>query len=164
VIKTNPDVPKETIQETLSVFFHFILTGLVAQIYAISVLAGLFLGRAWQAILYNPGGFKQEYLTLKGQKSFAILALIILVISWFSSGIIAEIGWNIMVLFFVLYAFLGTVVLHYTFSAMKLKQLLIPFLYITLILIPHAMIPAAIIGLTDTWLNLRKIIPNQPNV
>lgn len=163
VIKTNPDIPKETINASLSVFFHFMLTGVIAQIYVISLLAGLFLGRSWQAILYNPGGFKKEYLTLKSQKMLATIALIICATAWFSSGLIAEICWNIMVLFFVLYAFLGTIVLHCTFSVMRLKKILIPFLYLTLFLIPHAMIPTAMIGLTDTWLNLRKTILNQPN-
>ena len=164
ISETNPDIPIEAVQEFLSVFFHFMLTGLIAQVYVLSLLAGLFLGRAWQAILYNPGGFKKEYLGLRGQKKLATASLIILAIAWSSSGIIAEISWNIMVLFFILYVFLGVVVLHCIFSVMKRKQLLIPFLYISLILVPHAMIPAAIIGLADTWLNLRKTILNQMNV
>ncbi len=163
VSETNPDVPIEAVKEFLFVFFHFILTGLIAQIYMFAVLAGLFLARAWQAILYNPGGFKKEYLGLRGQKKLAIVGLIILAIAWSSSGVMAEIGWNIMVLFFVLYVFLGVVVLHCIFSVMKRKQLLVPFLYISIILVPHAMIPAAIIGLADTWLNLRKTILNQMN-
>ncbi len=163
VTETNPDVPNETVAASLSLFFHFMLTGLIAQIYVLSLLAGLFLGRAWQAILYNPGGFKKEYLGLKGQKKLAIITLIILAVAWVSSGLLAEICWNITVLFFVLYAFLGTVVLHCTFSVMKRKQILIPFLYISIVLVPHALIPAAIIGLSDTWLNLRKTILNQPN-
>lgn len=163
VNEANPDVPIEAIQAFLSVFFHFMLTGLIAQVYVLSLLAGLFLARAWQAILYNPGGFKKEYLGLRGQKKLAITGLITLAIAWSSSGIIAEISWNIMVLFFILYVFLGIVTLHCIFSAMKRKQLLIPFLYISIVLVPHAMIPAAIIGLADTWLNLRKTILNQMN-
>ncbi len=163
VSETNPDVPIEAVKKFLFVFFHFILTGLIAQIYVFAVLAGLFLARAWQAILYNPGGFKKEYLGLRGQKKLAIVGLIILAIAWSSSGVMAEIGWNIMVLFFVLYVFLGVVALHCIFSVMKRKQLLVPFLYISIILVPHAMIPAAIIGLADTWLNLRKTILNQMN-
>lgn len=161
IIKANPEVPEEDIQRSLSVFYRFILTGLVAEIYVLGLLAGLFLARWWQATLYNPGGFKKEYLALKGQKTLAIASLIIMAMAWFFSGIIAEICWNITVVLFVLYAFLGTVVLHCTFSAMRRKQILVPFLYISMILIPHAMIPAAIIGLTDTWLNLRKNILNQ---
>ncbi len=164
VSEANPEVSKEAIQAFLSVFFNFMLTGLIAQVYILSLLAGLFLGRAWQAILYNPGGFKKEYLGLRGQKPLAIVSLIILAIAWFSSGLIAEISWNIIVLFFLLYVFLGVIVLHCTFSVMKRKRLLIPFLYISIILVPHAMIPAALIGLTDTWLNLRKTILNQMDV
>ncbi|MDQ7090719.1 MAG: hypothetical protein Q9M50_08750 [Methylococcales bacterium] len=161
VIKSNPDLPEDVMQASLSVFFHYILTGLMAQIYILGLLAGLFLGRAWQAILYNPGGFKREYIGLRGQKNLAFITLITLGVAWFSSGVTAEICWNIMVIFFVLYAFLGTVVLHCTFSIMKRKQILIPFLYVSIVLIPHALVPAAIIGLLDTWLNLRKTTLNQ---
>ncbi|NOQ36782.1 MAG: hypothetical protein GQ569_12960, partial [Methylococcaceae bacterium] len=146
VIKANPEVPEEDIQRSLSVFYRYILTGLVAEIYVLSLLAGLFLARWWQATLYNPGGFKKEYLALKGQKTLAIATIFIVAAAWFFSGIIAEICWNITVLLFVLYAFLGTVVLHCTFSSMNRKKILVPFLYISMILIPHAMIPAAIIG------------------
>lgn len=160
-IKANPQIPKQDIQRSLSVFYHLILTGLVAQMYILSLLAGLFMGRWWQAKLYNPGGFKKEYLALKGQKKLAIATIAIMMSAWFFSGLIAEICWNISVLLFVLYAFLGTVVLHCSFSTMKRKNIFVPLLYVTMILVPHAMIPTAIIGLADSWLNLRTKILNQ---
>ncbi|MCK4494433.1 MAG: hypothetical protein KAU26_10270, partial [Methylococcales bacterium] len=129
----------------------------------ISLLAGLFLGRGWQALLYNAGGFKQEYLALRGQKILGGLAIISFVMAWGLSGVFAEVFSNISVIFFVLYAFLGIVILHASFAVMRFKNILVPFLYISIIMIPHAMIPAALIGLTDTWLDLRKKILNQPN-
>lgn len=157
----NPQVPDEDMQRFLSFLYTIPLTGLVAQMYVLNLLSGLFLGRWWQAKLYNPGGFKKEYLALKGQKTLAIVSILIIAASWFFSGVVADICRNITVLLFVLYAFLGTVVLHCTFSVMKRKQILVPFLYISMILVPQTMIPVAIIGLMDTWLNLRKNILNQ---
>ncbi|MCK5727997.1 MAG: hypothetical protein KAH08_02130 [Methylococcales bacterium] len=163
VSKANPEAPKGAIDKSLGIFFHFMLTGLIAQIYVISLLAGLFLGRGWQALLYNPGGFKQEYLTLRGQKILGGLALLSFILAWGLSGTFSEIFSNISVIFFILYAFLGIVILHSSFSVMRFKNILVPFLYISIIIIPHAMIPAALIGLTDTWLDLRKKILNQSN-
>jgi hypothetical protein len=163
VIKSNPDVAEKSIDDSLLIFFHFMLTGLVAQLYILSVLAGLFLGRGWQALLYNAGGFKKEYLALRGQKTLGWIAIVTFASAWLFSGTIAEILANISLVFFVLYAFLGTVVLHSSFANMRRKNIVIPFLYISMILIPHAMIPTALIGLIDTWLNLRKKILNQTN-
>lgn len=162
--ESSPDLPAAAIQHSLSVFYHFVITGLVAQIYVFGLLAGLFLGRWWQAVLYNPGGFKKEYLTLRGQSGLALATVAIVAGAGLFSGLMAEICWNVSILLFVLYAFLGTVVLHCVFATFKLKGFMIPFLYVTMLLIPHMLIPVAIIGLTDTWLNLRNKIPNQTSV
>jgi hypothetical protein len=164
LLRSYPDMPAAQITQSLSVFYRFVITGLVAQIYVFGIVAGLFLGRWWQAILYNPGGFKKEYLNLRGQTSLAIATLVIMGAALLFSGVIAEICWNISLLLFVLYAFVGTIILHCAFSTLKLKRFMLPFLYITMMLIPHALIPAAIIGLADTWLNLRTKIPNQTSV
>lgn len=162
--QAHPELAVADIQHSLSMFYHFVITGLVAQIYVTGLLAGLFLGRWWQAILYNPGGFKKEYLSLQGQAALAMATLVILAGAMLFSGLVAEICWNVSILLFVLYALLGTIVLHCTFATMKHSRFLLPFLYLSPLLIPHLLIPVAIIGLTDTWLNLRNKIPNQTSV
>lgn len=164
LVQTYPEMPVADITRSLSVFYHFIVTGVVALLYVVGVLAGLFLGRWWQAGLYNPGGFKKEYLTLQGQTGLAIATLAIIAAALLFSGVVAEICWNVSILLFVLYALVGTIVLHCAFATLKMKRFMLPFLYITMILIPHALIPAALIGLADTWLNLRTKIPNQTGV
>jgi hypothetical protein len=163
LVNSYPEIPAKTIRHFLDISYH-LMTGLIAQSYVAGLLAGLFLGRWWQAILYNPGGFKKEYLSLRGQQSLAIATLVIFAAAWFLTGLIAEISRNVSILLFVLYAFIGTIILHCAFSNLKQKGFMIPFLYITMMFIPYALIPAAIIGLTDTWLNLRSKIPNQTSV
>lgn len=164
LVQSNPDLAVTDIQQSLSVFYHFVVTGLVALMYALGVLAGLFLGRWWQAILYNPGGFKKEYLTLRSRPKLAIATVIVIAASVLFSGLVAEICANIGIILFLLYAFLGTIILHCAFATLKQKNFLLPFLYVTMTLFPYALIPAAIIGLADTWLNLRNKIPNQTSV
>jgi len=164
LLQSNPDMPVADIQRSLGVFYHFMITGLVAQIYVAGLLAGLFLGRWWQAVLYNPGGFKKEYLSLQGQKGLAIATLAIIGLALLFSGRVAEICWNVSILLLVLYAFVGTIILHCAFATLKMKRFMIPFLYLTMVLIPYAMIPVSILGLTDTWLNLRNKISNQTSV
>lgn len=156
------NAPVEDIQRTLNILSHY-MTGVVAAGTVFGLLFGLFLGRWWQSVLYNPGGFRQEFLSLSTQPRLAIGSIVVVVIALLSSGVISEIFWNITILLFVLYTFIGAAVLHAVFASMKMSRYIVPMFYLTLFLIPHAMLPVALVGLGDAWLNLRKKISNQTN-
>jgi uncharacterized protein YybS (DUF2232 family) len=132
------------------------MTGIVAAGSVFGLLFGLFMGRWWQANLYNPGGFRQEFLSLDTKPRLSIVTIAIVAIAWAVPGQISEMAWNISILLFVLYTVIGTAVLHTVFANMKLARYIVPMLYITLFLIPHAMLLVALVGLSDPWLNLRK--------
>ncbi|MGZ4989567.1 MAG: hypothetical protein ACXWFX_05025 [Methylobacter sp.] len=155
-----PNAPVEDIQHTLTVLSHY-MTGIIAAASVFGLLFGLFLGRWWQALLYNPGGFRQEFLSLNTHSRLAIGSIVVVVVALLSSGVISEISWNITILLFVLYTFIGTAVLHTVFASMKMGRFIVPMFYVTLFLIPHAMLPVALVGLSDTWMNLRNKISNQ---
>ena len=53
-----------------------VLTGLLAALLQIVTLLSLMLGRYWQAALYNPGGFGQEFRALRYPPLLAILLLL----------------------------------------------------------------------------------------
>jgi hypothetical protein len=161
LIKSNPTADLKAIQYFLSLFYRFIITGLIAQVYVFILLASLFLARWWQAVLYNQGGFAKEYLAVKCQPQLAALTLVIFVIGLFAEGVIAQICWAIVLLLFTLYAFVGTIVLHYACMSLKTAGFLVPFLYVTVLIIPYMIILVALIGLVDTWLNLRTKILNR---
>ena len=154
------DAPVADIQRTIDGLAYY-MTGIVAAGSVFGLLFGLFLGRWWQANLYNPGGFRQEFLSLDTKPRLSLGSVAIVAIAWASSAAISEIAWNISILLFVLYTVIGTAVLHTVFAEMKLGRYMVPMLYITLFLIPHAMLLVALIGLSDPWLNLRKKKSNQ---
>jgi mannose/fructose/N-acetylgalactosamine-specific phosphotransferase system component IIC len=68
----------------------------------------------------------------------------------------AEVTWNLSILTFVLYTFVGTAVAHNIMSALKLSRYVIFGFYITLFLIPHLLIPVALVGVSDAWWKLRE--------
>jgi hypothetical protein len=160
MLEAGSDVPVEQIKQMAQAFAHF-MTGAVAAGSVFSLLFGLFLARWWQAALYNPGGFRAEFLALKGHPQLAMISIAILAAAWLLSGVVSELCWNVVVVLFVLYTFIGTAVLHASFSVMKRGRFMVPFLYVTLLLIPHVMGIIAICGLMDHWLDLRKKISNQ---
>lgn len=160
MLEANPDIPADQIKQSAQAFAHF-MTGAIAAGSVYGLLFGMFLARWWQATLFNPGGFKAEFLTVKGHTQFAIATLLLLAIASLASGVVAELGWNLVLVLFVLYTFIGTAVLHACFAAMKGSRFMVPFLYLTLVLIPHVMVLIAFCGLVDNWLNLRNKISNK---
>lgn len=150
------DAPVEGMREWITMFSHY-MTGVFAASTLFAVLFGLFLGRWWQSVLYNPEGFRREFLSLRTGSRLAIGSIMVVVLAEMTSGLLAEMAWNITILLFVLYMFIGTSVLHTLFAAMKQSKYLVPMFYITMFFIPHVMLPVALVGLCDAWLNLRKI-------
>lgn len=132
------------------------MTGVSAFFTVYLWVFGLLLARWWQAVLYNPGGFRLEYLTLKGHDQLAMIFVALLMATFIASGIIAELCWNVLLVLFVLYILIGAAILHSAFATLKSNRFMVPFLYITLLAIPYVMVLVALCGLSDTWLNLRN--------
>jgi len=141
-------------------FSHY-MTGMFAAGVVFSLLFGLFLGRWWQSLLFNPGGFKQEFLLLNTSPKLAISSLIVLAVAFFATGTLSEIAWNMTILLFVLYTVIGTSVLHVVFAQTKMSRYAVPLFYVTLFLVPQVLPPVAVVGLIDAWLNIRKKYSNQ---
>lgn len=131
------------------------MTGAMTATVVGGLLFSLCLARMWQAALYNPGGFIGEYLSIKASPKMAVASIVLLAIAWLANGAIAEICANILWLFALLYIFIGSAVAHSVLATFKFKRFAIPAMYITQVLIPNIMALVIIIGVTDTWLNLR---------
>ncbi|MEQ1559247.1 MAG: DUF2232 domain-containing protein [Methyloglobulus sp.] len=155
-----PNVPTEKIQQTIDVLAPY-MTGIAAAGAVFGMCLGLFLGRWWQSLLYNPGGFKQEFLGLRVEPRLAMICLAIIGIAMVSSGALSQIAWNTSILLLVLYTFIGTAVLHTVFANTKISQFAVPMFYITLFVIPYTLLPVALVGFSDTWLDIRKKTLNQ---
>jgi hypothetical protein len=150
-----PEVPVEKIKQAIAVYSHY-MTGIMAASSVSGLLLGLMLARWWQAVLYYPGGFHKEFLALNTRPAIAFGSLAVLAAGWLGSGAWSEAAWNIAVILLVLYTFIGTAVLHTLLSAMQAKRYLLPAFYLLLLVIPQTILPVALVGIGDAWLNLRK--------
>jgi hypothetical protein len=149
------NAPVEDVKRMIA-FISPYMTGIAAAGAVFSMLLGLFLGRWWQSMLYNPGGFRLEFLSLKTEPRLAMISLAIIGIAMLSSGSVSQIAWNTAIILFVLYTFTGIAVLHTVFSGMKIAQYAVAMFYITMFLIPYSLFPVALVGFSDTWLDIRK--------
>jgi hypothetical protein len=151
------DIPLEQLETTIKTVAKY-MTGILTAGSITGLLLGLLLARWWQARLYNPGGFKTEYLSLQMSQRFTLATLLVVLLAFLTTGSISEVAANVGVILFMLYSFIGMATVHCLISAMKARRFLLPAFYLLVFVIPHIVVPVAIIGLTETWLNLRKNI------
>ncbi len=145
----------ETMQPNLDVIAHY-MTGIVVAGTVFGWIFALFLARWWQAQLYNPDGFRTEYLALSTSARLALGSIGLVGIAALTSGGLAELAWNLSILAFVLYTFVGTAVMHSLLAPLNQGRYIVIGFYVTVFLIPHLLIPVATIGVADAWLNLRQ--------
>ncbi len=156
-ILSNSEAPIDDIKMSIS-FLSKYMSGFMAAGMISGLFAGLLLGRWWQSVLFNPGGFRAEFLQLKTSPILGISSILLLVAALLSHGKISEMSWNIVIVFFVFYSFTGVSVLHTVFSTMQQKKIILSVFYIISFLVPHLLFIVASIGLADTWVDFRSKI------
>jgi hypothetical protein len=119
-----------------------------------TIISCLVLARWWQAALYNPGGFKQEFQALRLEPGFAIL-LTGLMIAGLADMEPLDAWISIMSIPPML---AGLALMHYVISHKKLSS---SWLVIGYLLVFFFMPALALVGLADSVLNVRKRIAER---
>jgi len=116
-----------------------------------TILSCLVLARWWQAALYNPGGFKEEFQVLRLEPGFAILLMGLMIAgladmepldSWVSIMSIPPM-------------LAGIALMHYVINLKKLGS---SWLFIGYLAVFFFMPALALLGLADSVINVRKRI------
>lgn len=129
-----------------------IMTGLVAAAMVFSLIVSLLVARWWQAILYNPGGFRQEFHGLRIARSLAVPALVVLAAAVLTKGDIGQFATEIMAVLLVLYTIQGLALAHRTVARRGLHFAWLVAVYAALLLVsPYAIMVVAALGLADSW-------------
>lgn len=136
------------------------MTGGLAATMFLSTCASLFLARWWQATLFNPGGFKQEFYALRLGKWAALVGIVLgLSIVLLRADLLDNLGWVAVALF----AVQGVAVIHAVVALKGLHRAWLVGLYLSMILfLPQFIFAFALLGLIDPWLNVRERI-GQPS-
>lgn len=117
--------------------------------HAFMVVICMMIGRWWQAMLYNPGGFRQEFHNLRFDPRVMVFMLGLILAGLLDIPPLD--GW--LPLFCVAPMFAGLAVAHYTVAVKKLGASWLVLCYITLLMMWPAII---LLGLADSVLDLRK--------
>ncbi len=137
-----------------------LMGGIVAAGMVASLLGSLLLGRWWQALLFNPGGFGEEFRRLRLGQPLGLVAVLLAVghLLWQ----LAEAGGgsiprDLLALAQVAFALQGIAVAHALVRSNKAHRGWLVALYLLLLLFMGPMVLLlAMVGVLDNWLDFRR--------
>lgn len=127
-------------------------SGMLAYGVAFSGLLGLILARWWQALLYNPSGFAQEFQALRLTQLQALISLAAGIYCLLQGA--AYLMWS--VLFTLPLLFQGLAIVHKTANLRSWGRFWLGLFYAALVLIDVLSQLLVLLAFLDTWLNFRK--------
>jgi len=142
--------------EKLWLFMSKVMTGSAVALFLALQTMSLLLARYWQAMLYNPKGFGQEFRQLRFGKVAASVALVVTIFAITTAN---EMALNLFFIAIVLMMFQGLAIIHSLVDKCKLSPSLLIGVYVLMLFTLQqgaiALLLVSIIGLLDNWLNLR---------
>ncbi|WP_193091655.1 hypothetical protein [Halomonas colorata] len=122
------------------------VTGLVVLVVAIACLA---LARSWQAGLYNPGGFREEFHAFRlTPKELAVVAVLGVVGMMLGAHALAVLGWIPLLV-------AGIALVHGYIGLKGMNGLWLVAFYVLLITTWPMILIVLLLGLIDTFANIR---------
>lgn len=122
--------------------------------HAFVIIICLMIGRWWQALLYNPGGFKQEFHHLRFDPRVMVVVLGLILLGLLDIPPLED--W--LPLFCVVPMFAGLAIAHYMVEKKKLGTPWLVLCYLTLLMMAPVII---LLGMTDSLMNLRSRLEQQ---
>lgn len=140
---------------TIELFSRY-ATGSIAAGSVLSVILSLFLARWWQAGLYNPGGFRKEFLTLALNKWAAVGLLGFIALIALTGGELGVFIANISLPVFVGFMTAGFSVVHALCGASPSGRFWLIGLYVALLFVTPLILLIALVGISDSWFDWRR--------
>lgn len=139
-----------------------VLTGLLAAGMALNVLFSLMLGRWWQAVLYNPGGFRQEFNQLRMPAFMAYIGLACLVLSLFAGESLGLLIGNLIIVLAFFYLLQAIAICHAVVADRGMHTGWLVGLYVLMLIAPQFMLLLILIGLVDSKIDFRGLLSPEP--
>jgi len=132
------------------------MTALSVAALMFGALMSLLLARAWQAGLYNPGGFGTEFRSLRLGKGFAVVSFVTVMIATVTSGSVAELSADAVVVLLVVYLLQGLALVHAVVHNRRAHRGWLIGLYVVLLMAALQVMPLlALLGWMDAWIDFR---------
>lgn len=113
----------------------FIISGFV-----ISLITTLLMARWWQSVLFNPGGFRDEFYSLRLPRTLVFPTLLGLFVLLFTADNGSLVFRDVMVLILILYLYQGLSAVHGFIHIKGLSKLWLVSMYVLFFLVPYALL------------------------
>ncbi len=157
LLRANPQLNELLAQSTqqggvdLLESFAKLATGILATGVLLNTLAGLYLGRYWQALQFQPGGFHEAFISFKLGKSVIAAVLLVCVLGFYSG---TGLGFAIAMPLVFLLTIQGLAVVHGVAAARQWPKVILVSVYLAL-LVPHVVVLICVLAMVDAWFDLR---------
>ena len=141
-----------------------IMTGTIVAFSVMGMWLSLLIARSWQAVLYRPEGFREEFRSLRLGQTSALLAALVAVLATFTDGLVNELAMNVLVVLLMLFMFQGLAIGHNLINQYKLSRAWIVGMYVVLVFTsPHGLMLFAMMGWLDNGFDFRKRFARKDN-
>ncbi len=130
-----------------------VLTGGMAAFASVLIIVSTLIARWWQAMLFNPGGFREEFYQLRLGRVPAWVMLLLIAASLVGEfSLTTDLATVVWILFF----FHGMAVIHSLISQVGMSAGWLVSIYMLLVLMPYYASPVISgLGFMDTWFDFR---------
>lgn len=129
------------------------LPGLFASSIMFGTMLSLLLGRWWQAVFYNPGGFAKEFQSLDLGKVSALVAIALMLLAIAVDNIIVT---ALLTVVLVLYSMQALSLLHAVINLRQMNTAWLVLGYLVMFFIPQLLLLLIMAGVADPWLRIRQ--------
>ena len=134
-----------------------LMNAAIASSIVFSLLVTLFLGRCWQASLFNPGGFGEEFRAFRLPRQLALPTMLGIGLLFLEGNIVVALVRDTLAIVLTLYLIQGVVAVHRTVKLRGLARNWLVAMYCLLFILPQIMVIfLAWMGITDSLMKLPK--------
>jgi hypothetical protein len=133
-----------------------LMTGIVTASYTLSLALCLLIARWWQAMLYNPGGFREEFHGLRLGRGSGLAILVLLVLAASPLGFVALLARDVAMIMAALLLLPGLALMHFLVAWRKASIGWLVVVYgLLLFAMPQTIAVMALLAFADSWLDFR---------
>lgn len=151
-----PLADKQTVDEALAGIAQ-LMTGIMAAAMVLNAIMCLYLARGWQALLYNPGGFREEFHHLRLGRSLGIVALALMGVYLLPGEGLSSLVGDMLIVIISLYLVQGVALIHAVVAIKRLHVAWLVGMYVLIFFaLPQLSLVLAALGFADTWMDFRR--------
>ena len=133
-----------------------LMSGLVAAGSLFSLTLCLLLGRWWQSLLYNPGGFRAEFQALRLDRRLALAVVVLAAVGAFAEGGIGLFAADLALPLLMAFLLAGLALVHALFGRVRNAQFWLMGFYVMLLVLQPLILFVVLAALADSWLDFRN--------